>query len=612
MTMSTLEETATANPDFRLGSVGEKRSLRARLGETFRRYWYLGFTSFGGPGVHVVILKRTFVTTHQWLSPKTFSDLFALGNALPGPGSTQLAFSIALVRNGTVAGFLGFFLWSLPASIGMTALALGISRLPPTLPDIALAILTGLNAAAVGLIALAAYQLSLGVVTDKVTRGLVLVTASAGICYHAPWMYPVLVGGGGITTLIWDFRSVILRKLHLDRTLKLKLKRSRRRGDSPSASHPPASRPQAGRDRDLSPEQEPEVDRIERIELPELGSGAEDTIMPVVSRLEVPHGKDLEQPEPAKYRDYHSPGDGKYDMPMEILPLPFKGTGGDTGVDVDVERQAQARGQGVRQRQTQKRQEKQDGAFPTTADLQQDQQPAEVQVNEEIHTLPAKTAAAIFVLFVTLVVTFVVLKTTLSQPSREMSLFTNMLIAGTIICGGGPVVIPLLRGYTVDPGWVNSRDFLLGFAILQAFPGPNFAFAAYLGVLAVPWNPVLGALLGYIGIFAPGILLKLALLPLYKDWREYAIAKSALRGLNAAAVGLIYTAVWQLFLVGHIYTSAEGTTTSTVSGALTVDPWWGVVAGASFAATQWYHLPPPVSVLSGAIAGLIWYGVTKN
>lgn len=82
---------------------------------------------------------------------------------------------------------------SLPASIGMTALALGISRLPPTLPDIALAILTGLNAAAVGLIALAAYQLSLSVVTDKVTRGLVLVTASAGICYHAPWVSRLVV-----------------------------------------------------------------------------------------------------------------------------------------------------------------------------------------------------------------------------------------------------------------------------------------------------------------------------------------------------------------------------------------------------------------------------------
>lgn len=50
-------------------------------------------------------------------------------------------------------------------------------------------------------------------------------------------------------------------------------------------------------------------------------------------------------------------------------------------------------------------------------------------------------------------------------------------------------MIPLLRQYTVQPGWVESRDFLLGFAILQAFPGPNFNFAAYLGVLALPHNP---------------------------------------------------------------------------------------------------------------------------
>jgi chromate transport protein ChrA len=108
--------------------------------------------------------------------------------------------------------------------------------------------------------------------------------------------------------------------------------------------------------------------------------------------------------------------------------------------------------------------------------------------------------------------------------------------------------IPLLRGYTVDPGWVSNRDFLLGFAILQAFPGPNFAFATYLGLLSLPSNPVLGAVLGYIGIFSPGILLKLALLPLYNKWRRYQVAKSVLRGLNAAAAGLVYVAVWQLFL----------------------------------------------------------------
>lgn len=88
----------------------------------------------------------------------------------------------------------------------------------------------------------------------------------------------------------------------------------------------------------------------------------------------------------------------------------------------------------------------------------------------------------------------------------------------------------------------------MGFAILQAFPGPNFNFATYLGVLSLPNNPALGALLGWLGIFSPGILLKLSLLPLYNTWRKNQIAKSVLRGLNAAAAGLVYTAVWQLFL----------------------------------------------------------------
>lgn len=77
---------------------------------------------------------------------------------------------------------------------------------------------------------------------------------------------------------------------------------------------------------------------------------------------------------------------------------------------------------------------------------------------------------------------------------------------------------------------VSSRDFLLGFAILQAFPGPNFNFAVYLGVLSLPSTPVLGAILGWLGIFSPGILLKLALLPLYNSWRKIEAAKSVLRG----------------------------------------------------------------------------------
>lgn len=169
-----------------------------------------------------------------------------------------------------------------------------------------------------------------------------------------------------------------------------------------------------------------------------------------------------------------------------------------------------------------------------------------------------------------------------------------------------------MRGYTVDNGWVESRDFLLGFAILQAFPGPNFNFAVYLGVLSVRSNPALGGFLGWMGIFAPGILLKLALLPVYSSWRKFDLAKSILRGLNAAASGLIWTAVWQLFLVGYIYTPASGlsgTGAASTSGPLTSDPFWGVVAASAFVATQWFRSPPAVTVIGGGVAGLCWFGV---
>lgn len=86
---------------------------------------------------------------------------------------------------------------------------------------------------------------------------------------------------------------------------------------------------------------------------------------------------------------------------------------------------------------------------------------------------------------------------------------------------------------------VTSRDFLLGFAVLQAIPGPLFNFAVYLGVLTLPSQPVLGGLLGCVAIFLPGIILKMGLLPLYTKWRSSKITQSVLRGLNAAAVGLV-------------------------------------------------------------------------
>lgn len=193
--------------------LGPDRPLSERLESVTRRYFDLGFTSFGGPGVHVIILRQRFVDRLKWVDERTFLDLFALGNALPGPGSTQLAFSIAVVTNGILPGLLAFLLWSLPGAVGMVAVGVGVNRIPDELPGPVLSLFTGLNAAAVGLIALAAFQLGTAAGTDRISIGLIWLSASFGICYHAPWMYPVLIAAGGIVTLVWDFRRQIWRAI---------------------------------------------------------------------------------------------------------------------------------------------------------------------------------------------------------------------------------------------------------------------------------------------------------------------------------------------------------------------------------------------------------------
>ncbi len=239
--------TATASGAASLDDADheDRRNLKlsVRLVDTIRHYWDLGFTAFGGPGVHVVILRKRFVDKLAWLDETTFADLFSLGNALPGPGSTQLAFSIAVARNGTLAGLVAFLFWSLPGAAGMAALGAGVRKFPERLPPIVLGLLTGLNAAAVGLIALAAFQLSKSSITEPVSRLLVLGSASFGICYHAPWMYPILVFGGGLITLLYDFRHTIIKA-----TIGKVTRRSSRSASNGAVAHDPA---QPGRSDDI-------------------------------------------------------------------------------------------------------------------------------------------------------------------------------------------------------------------------------------------------------------------------------------------------------------------------------------------------------------------------
>jgi hypothetical protein len=104
-------------------------------------------------------------------------------------------------------------LHSLPGAIAMYALAIGVSRISTTLPTPVYALLTGLNASTVGVIAFAAVQLASKAITDKLSRVVVIASACAGLCYSALWYFPVLMMLGGGVTVVWDMwaRSAVGR-----------------------------------------------------------------------------------------------------------------------------------------------------------------------------------------------------------------------------------------------------------------------------------------------------------------------------------------------------------------------------------------------------------------
>jgi chromate transporter len=149
--------------------------------------------------------------------------------------------------------------------------------------------------------------------------------------------------------------------------------------------------------------------------------------------------------------------------------------------------------------------------------------------------------------FFTLLACFVLLPGRVAVPGFDQ--FAAFYRSGALVFGGGHVVLPLLREAFVSPGWVSDDAFLAGYGAAQAVPGPLFTFSAYLGAVIGPEpHGLAGAVLGLIGIFLPGILILLGMLPFWDAFRTRPSAQAAMRGVNAAVVGLLgaalYNPVW--------------------------------------------------------------------
>jgi chromate transporter len=133
--------------------------------------------------------------------------------------------------------------------------------------------------------------------------------------------------------------------------------------------------------------------------------------------------------------------------------------------------------------------------------------------------------------------------------SQAIAMVEAFYRSGALVFGGGHVVLPLLQGAVVAPGWVGDDAFLAGYGAAQAVPGPLFTFAAYLGAVMGPRpNGVAGAVLGLVSIFLPGLLLHLGTLPFWETLRRRAGMQAVMRGINAAVVGLLgaalYSPIW--------------------------------------------------------------------
>ncbi|TVY02118.1 chromate transporter [Cohnella terricola] len=169
--------------------------------------------------------------------------------------------------------------------------------------------------------------------------------------------------------------------------------------------------------------------------------------------------------------------------------------------------------------------------------------------------------------------------------SGWLPLFDSFYRAGSLVFGGGHVVLPLLEREVVPTGWISKADFLAGYGAAQAVPGPLFTFAGYLGAMI---NGVKGTLVATTAIFLPAFLLIVGSLPFWNSLRKSPKVQGALVGINAAVVGILLAALYNPLWITAILAPADF-----------------ALASILFLMLIFWKLPPWVVVITGAVGGTL-------
>ncbi|TPX34897.1 hypothetical protein SmJEL517_g02563 [Synchytrium microbalum] len=503
------------------------RPLSLRLWEITYSYFPLSFTTFGGPQAHIAIIYGLFVKNQGWLSEEMFAELFSIAQALPGPASTQLTFAIALIREGVIPGIWSFFVWSTPGALIMlaVALAVGFGGSAASVPGAVVGLENGLVSSAIGLTALAAFQLGKKFSIDTVSRALILISGGLAIAFYAqPWLFPCLMIFGGLVTYtmsVIEPRWTAYRTAQKEAGSAKKVSDMHKKNDDVAAATPLSVAPTTPASAPVSPATE-EADVTEVTKPGENGS-----VVPAAAAVVDSKPADIEaavvkKEEPAIYFTY------SWTVGLALL--------------------------------------------------------------------------GVWVVFLVLAIIF-----RFVVDVRALNVLGTFYFTGSIIFGGGPVVVPLLQTYVTSPGWLSDREYLVGLAVINALPGPLFNFAAYCGALALRQNvgtAICGAVLGFIGIFTPGLILMAALLPIWRRFRNLKTLQIIFKGMNAAAAGLVFAAVYLLW-----NKAISGRAAGTVVGSY---PLFTILAAFSFVAAGYTKIPAPVVIIIGGVVGILEFAANPG
>ncbi|KAG2387995.1 hypothetical protein C9374_000845 [Naegleria lovaniensis] len=444
----------------------------------------LGILSFGGPMAHIALLQDNFVTKRQWLTAEKFTELFAVCQSLPGPTSTQLVLTIGTMHAGYLGGLLAFLLFSIPTAIIMAVAGILLKDEKVT-EKFPYYLTVALNGFSCAAVAIVAHAAY--TLSSRLTKDISSKT---------------LLIGAFATFMIWQKWWVVLIVMICGGTINLSIDYSFIYYQTAVKEHG-LTKPKGIFDSVKF------YWTVFKINLKKFKTFMRDLFNKIRrNRQNIPtriNSGNLDDTEAPQLLEENAVEDLESNSPIDD-----------------------------------EKPKNNDNELITTTNVTS--LPPSINQDVPLHMRPFMSF--IFIgLFIIILLGLMIARLIVKWPPLEWA--EGFYRIGCLIFGGGHVVLPMILNEFSELGYLTEDAFVNGFALQSALPGPMFNFSAYVGGIM---GGVLGAIICWVALFLPAVLVVLGALPVWNRYREKQFVQSLLKGVNATSVGFVFTAVYILWL----------------------------------------------------------------